>query len=363
MEYFIIAIILFVLSLYLYSNFANIKLVNYIINILYILFIGFGSFKFADTYEYTIFFKYKIESIEKNIYPLTSFEPLFVYYSMIIKYFTKNFLIYQAFTFTIEFFIIQYAIKKLLFFLNDKEVIYLKILLFFPFISLLLPAFRQSFAITIFLYSLTLISDKKYILFIILNIVGLFFHTSLIFCLPLYVFIINMNMIKSKLFFYILFLLGIGSLFFNFSFNFLFNFLEYEIFRINFLKYSFLSDFHIKIGILKKIELIILFYFIFIYNFTPTINIYKSIFILYYFFSIFFTGIIPHRILYYLELFYYIAFFILFFEFSKYKHRNKSLYFLFFPLLYIISIYLFKFINIFQPTYRNSFLPYNNYFY
>jgi hypothetical protein len=363
MIYLVIAILLFFNYIYIYSKNSILKISNYFVIFMYIFFIGFAYFNFTDSYNYFTFFKYKIYSIDKGIYPLTTFEPLFVYYSMFVKYFTNDFLIYQAITFTFEFFVIHFSLKKLFTFLNDIEFVYLKIILFFPFITLLLPAFRQSFAITIFIFSLTLLIDKKYIFFIIINLIGVLFHTSLIFCLPLYFIIFNNYFLQNKFILFLLLILGFFSIFFNFSFNFIYDIFQNPIFNKYTFRYTLLSDFHLKIGFFKKIELIILFYFIIIYNYSSEFKIQKSLFLFYFIFNMFFSGIIAHRIIMYFEIFYYISIFLLFYDIANKRVYNPYSRLFILPLSYILCLYLFKFINIFNPSINGYFFPYNNYFF
>jgi hypothetical protein len=152
-----------------------------------ILFIACRGFILSDSFGYYQFYKSIPDGlnthqsisyfIENSSY---GWEPGFVYFAVLCKKISSNYFFFQFINSTINIIIIFIFIRRF----NDDNIIF-SFLFFFLFgLATEINLMRNSKAIMIFLLSLKHLENKKYITFIIYNIIGSFFHTSALLYIP-----------------------------------------------------------------------------------------------------------------------------------------------------------------------------------
>lgn len=191
-------LIFYIINFFIVLNLFFIKCKNKILknmgkyNILFIFFIIAGlNYKIHND-----FFAYE------TIYPIINFENFrninmesgYVFLNLIFNKWI-NFYQFKIIIYLFNTFFIYKGIKKIL--PSDKCFITIAFLyLYMPFYNTYLSAFRQSLAISLFIYSLEYLKDRKTYKFIFINLIGFAFHKSSI---VLFLFYILYPFIKINL--------------------------------------------------------------------------------------------------------------------------------------------------------------------
>lgn len=177
--------------------------------LLLILFFGLRGYIGYDWYSYKPNFDKMVtigELLKGNIQVLHSgYELGFQIYTSFIKTLTNNYFIYNFINVSVDFIILYFVIKRF-----SKYPI-LSLLLFFSIygVALEIDMIRNAKSIMLFLLSIKYIEERKILNFGVLNILGILFHYSSIFYLPMY-FILNAKWNKK----FILFLFILGNIYY-----------------------------------------------------------------------------------------------------------------------------------------------------
>lgn len=177
--------------------------------LLLILFFGLRGYIGYDWYSYKPNFDKMVtigELLKGNIQVLHSgYELGFQIYTSFIKTLTNNYFIYNFINVSVDFIILYFVIKRF-----SKYPI-LSLLLFFGIygVALEIDMIRNAKSIMLFLLSIKYIEERKILNFGVLNILGILFHYSSIFYLPMY-FILNAKWNKK----FILFLFILGNIYY-----------------------------------------------------------------------------------------------------------------------------------------------------
>jgi hypothetical protein len=147
------------------------------------------------------------------------YEKGYMFYASLIRSIFKNYTFYQFLTVCLDFIALYFIFKRYCKYRIMAFAIFFSINGFHIEVELL----RNIKAIILFLFSLKYIEERKIIPFLILNIIGISFHTSAILYLPMY-FCLNYRY-KNKL---ILSLFIIGSFYYLSDFNGLKNLINYD---------------------------------------------------------------------------------------------------------------------------------------
>lgn len=192
-------LLLGLLLLFLYYNenriitIVSVKKSRKIAFIIMLLFIGLRGHIYSDFINYYTFYNHlpDVYSLTRSSFTDWYFEPGFVLYSSIIKTIVPN---YYGWVFLNTF------IDLLVFYYVFNRYTYSSILPFLFFIAfnglyIEFNLYRNVKAIDLFLISLPYLKRRKILPYMILNIIGMAFHTSSILYLPLF-FILNKNIPK-----------------------------------------------------------------------------------------------------------------------------------------------------------------------
>ena len=177
--------------------------------LLLILFFGLRGYIGYDWYSYKPNFDKMVtigELLKGNTQVLHSgYELGFQIYTSFIKTLTNNYFIYNFINVSVDFIILYFVIKRF-----SKYPI-LSLLLFFSIygVALEIDMIRNAKSIMLFLLSIKYIEERKILNFGALNILGILFHYSSIFYLPMY-FILNIKWNKK----FILFLFILGNIYY-----------------------------------------------------------------------------------------------------------------------------------------------------
>lgn len=177
--------------------------------LLLILFFGLRGYIGYDWYSYKPNFDKMVtigELLKGNTQVLHSgYELGFQIYTSFIKTLTNNYFIYNFINVSVDFIILYFVIKRF-----SKYPI-LSLLLFFGIygVALEIDMIRNAKSIMLFLLSIKYIEERKILNFGVLNILGILFHYSSIFYLPMY-FILNAKWNKK----FILFLFILGNIYY-----------------------------------------------------------------------------------------------------------------------------------------------------
>lgn len=177
--------------------------------LLLILFFGLRGYIGYDWYSYKPNFDKMVtigELLKGNTQVLHSgYELGFQIYTSFIKTLTNNYFIYNFINVSVDFIILYFVIKRF-----SKYPI-LSLLLFFGIygVALEIDMIRNAKSIMLFLLSIKYIEERKILNFGVLNILGILFHYSSIFYLPMY-FILNVKWNKK----FILFLFILGNIYY-----------------------------------------------------------------------------------------------------------------------------------------------------
>jgi hypothetical protein len=112
-------------------------------------------------------------------------EPLFCLYLAIIKSFFSNYLVWSIFNTAVDILLISIVIN---YFNIKNKSLFLLLFCVFGGISFEIDALRNAKSIYIFLISLRFLREKKIIGYLLLNIIGCFFHISSVVYIPFYFF-------------------------------------------------------------------------------------------------------------------------------------------------------------------------------
>ncbi len=180
---------------------------NFSLLLVYVLFFGFRGFIGWDWYNYYPFFK-NIEMADIN-----SFEPGFVLYTLLIK---NVFHSYQSFVLVstiVNVILLHFFLKR---YLNEKfYALGLVIFIAFSGFTLEIDLMRNVKSLLLFLISIQFIEQKRIVWFVLLNVLGLFFHWTSIIFLLLYFFLQRPISLK---FFLITFVIGNVVVWANFQY-------------------------------------------------------------------------------------------------------------------------------------------------
>ncbi|MEG0236701.1 MAG: EpsG family protein [Cetobacterium sp.] len=182
-----ISIALILLMLGIYDVFSENKvqkekILKGIIIIL-IIFLGTRGFLGWDWYFYYPSFMNSTYIYEKG----------YMLYTSLIRGFFRNYIFYQLITTTIDFIAIYFIFKKYC----KYPIMAFAIFFSIQGLHIEVELLRNIKAMILFLFSIQYIRERKITPFLILNILGILFHTSAVFYLPMY-FILNYNY-KNKI--------------------------------------------------------------------------------------------------------------------------------------------------------------------
>jgi len=156
------------------------KYINYLVLILYVLFFGFRGLIGWDWTNYYSYFR----NIKSN--GLNSFELGFVYYTLAIKYLFRDYQLFTLINTLINVLLLHVFFK---YFLNKKYyALGFAIFIAFSGFALEVDLMRNAKSLLLFMISLKYVEEKNFTKFILLNILGLLFHWSTLFLIPLYFF-------------------------------------------------------------------------------------------------------------------------------------------------------------------------------
>lgn len=175
----------------------------YAIIFILMIFIGLRGFIYTDWKTYYPYYNSLPSLFDgKNalVYTITKgkysvYEKGWLLFSIIIKTFTSNYFIFQNLQFCIDLFILLYFFKTYI-----PNNILLGIVFFYVFngvigLGIEINFLRNAKALMLFLISIQYLQKKRIILYFLLNMFGIFFHTSSVLYLPLY-FILNKRFSK-----------------------------------------------------------------------------------------------------------------------------------------------------------------------
>lgn len=190
---------------------------NRFIIISFLLFIGCRGFIASDWISYYPFFQKLPPLHEPSSIPFIEawpWEKGFLVLSSFIKIFAKNYFLYQFILFGIDLFILNLIIAR---YVDPKNYV-LTYVLFFVFQGFIIEVnlLRNAKSILLFLLSIRYINERKIYYYVLLNLLGVFFHVSSVIFFPLY-FILGHRF--SKVFLFSLFF--VGNLLFLFRINYL----------------------------------------------------------------------------------------------------------------------------------------------
>lgn len=196
--YLVIYFINFILSFLEIFTKTNKKIIYYISFTIIIFFIPFSYFIGADWDNYYINY-YHLPTLFKSGLPMPKyidFEIGFQYYTIFLKTFF-SYDVYRIISNIIDLLIIYKISKNFTKYPATLIFIYFGINLY----SIEIEALRQAKSIILFLLSLKYLEEKKIIPYIILNIIGCFFHKASIIFIPIFLFdkfILKTKKIKIK---------------------------------------------------------------------------------------------------------------------------------------------------------------------
>lgn len=162
-----------------------------ILTIVFLFFFGFRGYVYTDWASYAkfydacpIIFSDNINKFFKeSIYAKVGWEKGFILFSIFIKSITPNYFFWQFCFVLIDFVILYYFFKRVV-----KTNIVLGFLLFFIYggVNIEFNLLRNSKGIMIFILSIPYLKERKFIKYVLLNLIGGLFHTSSFLFIPLY---------------------------------------------------------------------------------------------------------------------------------------------------------------------------------
>lgn len=332
---------------------------------LLILIWGFTYVTAPDMPGYIAYFKqYVYDWSEKGFVLSTNneFEIGYKFINGLFKTLSGHFYVLQAALFTVELSLIMISLNRMF---KMNLMIALICGLFFILPSNLLGAMRQGIAISLFIFALPYILERKIILYMAIIILASLFHKSAL-LLSLFYFIPLLNDVFNRKWLLIAILLICNVLYvagFSAS-NYLDSFLNQAIMLSDnlsdYTRYTDEksgSDIISNFGFLKVIELDIIYILSFFVVRTKSkpVELFKLLFLFYFILNMLIGGILVHRISYYFGLAYYILFFIVVCSLSKKLLRSYIPGYLTLC-LYITAINFLYFNNETITEFRNVFL-------
>lgn len=178
-----------------------------IISVLLLIFFGLRGFIYSDWLPYYECFLYSPTiydgySAVKRFFVNYYFEKGYLLLNILVKSIFNNWYFFQFVNYSIDFFILYHFFRN-----TVPNHIILCFCFYFIFSGLFMEInlMRNIKSIMIFICSLKYIRQKKFMPYLLLNILGIFFHITAAIFLPLY-FILNKKINKKYLFF--IFILG-----------------------------------------------------------------------------------------------------------------------------------------------------------
>lgn len=166
----------------------------YSLCLIFAVFVGLRGFIYTDWQSYYRAFENTpslLDSKETRDFFLNKYSfwgKGYLYYLIVSKSIFHNYAIYQLFSFLIDFIILFYFFKE---YLVSNQLIVMGFLLFYVFGGVLgfgieVNLMRNSKSIMFFLISIKYLQQRNFFKFLILNIIGIMFHTTAILFIPLY---------------------------------------------------------------------------------------------------------------------------------------------------------------------------------
>lgn len=169
-------------------NKSVLMLQKYVLFILPLFFVGCRGFLFTDWMSYYPFF-YNAPTIFDNAKEINSYlgylnwEKGFIWFTIFFKSFFNNYFFFQFFSFLIDYIILIQFFKNNV----EKDLSWAIFFLFlFEGFQIEINLLRNTKAMMLFFISLKYLKQRKIIPYLLLNICGIFFHTSALFFLLLY---------------------------------------------------------------------------------------------------------------------------------------------------------------------------------
>ncbi|MCI9843865.1 EpsG family protein [Flavobacterium pectinovorum] len=199
-----------VLFLFLFLGFLDVKLtrinkdyIRVISVCLFFWFFGFRGFVGSDFTSYYLFYK-DIPSIlnltANDFLNWSFFEPGFIFFSSIIKLFSSNYHFFVFVNTIIDITLLLIVLKR-----YSNEYLVYSLAVFFVFGSEFeINLVRNIKSILLFLFSLKFLEERKFFPYFFVNLIGLSFHSTAIFFMPLYSFLHR----SSKKIFFLVFFIG-----------------------------------------------------------------------------------------------------------------------------------------------------------
>jgi len=164
-----------------------------------LVFLGCRGFIVTDWAAYYTFYEDVPSIFDDNAFPFIqkwSWEKGFLFLSCVIKSFAPNYFVYQFILFAVDLFIIDKTIREYVS-PHNYVIAYISFFVFQGFV-MEVNLLRNAQAIMLFLLSIKYVRAKKIFKYFALNALGILFHSSAIFYLPLY-FVLNHKFSKKIL--------------------------------------------------------------------------------------------------------------------------------------------------------------------
>lgn len=291
-----------ILLLFLILSFLDTKMfgsnrfyVRFISVCLFFWFFAFRGFVGSDFTSYYLFYRDlpNIGKIESSDFVNWSFEPGFILFSSIIKLFSNNYHFFVFVNTIVDTLLLGVVLKR---YCNEYFVYALAV--FFVFGSEFeINLVRNIKAIMLFLISLNFLKERKIGLYFLVNFIGLTFHSTAIFFMPLYFFLHK----SSKKIFFIVFFVGCVLYFFQIKYiGFIAGLFGETLGGVYLLKASFYLEGESS-GITLAFLYILIPFILIYFNYNKLINknnyniIFVNMFLLYCVANLYFTEILVFR--------------------------------------------------------------------
>lgn len=183
----------------LLKNEQDVQIVRISTNCLYLIFFGLRGFVLTDWYQYYAIFEnlptiwdgglagikddlvLEMYETDENL-GVSGMEPLFMYLTIALKSIVPNYFVWVFINTAFDLLILDGFIRRY------SSYYSFSILLFFVFGGLIIQInlMRNIKALLLFLVSIRFIEERRFIPFLLLNLLGLGFHTTALFFFPLY---------------------------------------------------------------------------------------------------------------------------------------------------------------------------------
>lgn len=279
------------------------------------LFWGLSYINAPDIPGYIRFYEQKV--FDWSIYgvriPTVNFEYGFLILSCLVKSVSHQFYVFQLFLFSTELALVMMGLRKL--FQADRTIIFI-CALFFVLPLNLLSALRQGIAISIFIFSLSFIIERKLWKYILAIVIASFFHKSSLFLLPLYWIIHVRGLLHQKKILWGILLVLDLLYFFGFSMS---AFLDKMLLLFissydnvgSYVSYANGEIFTSNFGVLKILEMNVVYILLLCFDSeeesSKAKDLLKLLFIAYFVLNMLMGGILAHRIGYYFAIVYQVS--------------------------------------------------------